>query len=39
MPIEPKITAAEVAEYLGLTVQAIHKTNKNLRAKRKQSSK
>lgn len=30
MPIEPKITAAEVAEYLGLTVQAIHKRIKIL---------
>lgn len=30
MPIEPKITAAEVAEYLGLTVQAVHKRIKAL---------
>lgn len=30
MSIEPKITAAEVAEYLGLTVQAIHKRIKIL---------
>lgn len=30
MAIEPKITAAEVAEYLGLTVQAIHKRIKIL---------
>ena len=30
MPIEPKITAAEVAEYLGLTVQAVHKRIKIL---------
>jgi len=30
MSIEPKITASEVAEYLGLTVQAIHKRIKIL---------
>jgi len=30
MPIEPKITATEVAEYLGLTVQAVHKRIKML---------
>jgi chromosome partitioning protein len=30
MPIEPKITASEVAEYLGLTVQAVHKRIKIL---------
>jgi len=30
MPIEPKITAAEVAEFLGLTVQAVHKRIKML---------
>lgn len=30
MPIDPKITAAEVADYLGLTVQAVHKRIKTL---------
>src|ERR1700761_1781554 len=30
MAIEPKITAAEVADYLGLTVQAVHKRIKVL---------
>ena len=39
MRIDPKITAAEVAEYLGLTVQAIHKRIKvkGLREKKGQN--
>lgn len=39
MPIEPKITLAEVAEYLDLTVQAIHKRikTKGLDVKKGQS--
>lgn len=37
MPINPKITAAEMADFLGLTVQAVHKRIKNLGLKEKKT--
>lgn len=37
MSIDPKITAAEIASYLNLTVQAIHKRAKALNLKEKKS--